>query len=240
MYENGSADPKAFIASAETVPGPATDTLEQVSRELGVFVCVGMLELEGGVRYNTQVVIDPSRGCLGGYRKVQASTFEQLFVKPGNDFPVFDINGIPTGILICRDKSHPEVARILALEGAQLLLAPHSTTDRPNQQFTSWSLKICAVRAMENGCYVIANNNIYESPMEGDRTQAGFNFAVDPYGSVIHCDEGDSGEEKMALVTVDSGKVEERREWEGSGFNLWTRRPEAYGRLIQDPAGPRD
>lgn len=76
--------------------------------------------------------------------------------------------------------------------------------------------------------------------MEGGRTQAGFSFALDPYGNIIHCDEGDGGEEKMALITVDPGKVKERREWEGSSFNLWTRRPEAYRRLVKEPAGPPD
>ena len=74
--------------------------------------------------------------------------------------------------------------------------------------------------------------------MDGDRSQAGYNFAIDPYGDVIHCDEEDGGEEKMALITVDSEKVSERREWEGTGFNLQTRRPEVYGRLVQEPAGP--
>ena len=54
---------------------------------------------------------------------------EQWFSAPGNSLPVFDVRGVPTGIMICRDKSFPEVAAMLALEGAQLLLAPHATTE---------------------------------------------------------------------------------------------------------------
>ena len=234
MIDTGHASREQFLAQAEPVPGPSTQRLEQISSELGMFICAGLLEQDGDKRYNTQVIIDPQTGYLGRYRKVHVGGSEEWFATPGDDWPIFDVGGVPTGILLCRDKSHPEAARILAIEGACLLLVPHSTTQPPDMEFTAWSLRLCVVRAMENGCYVIVNNNIYDCPMHGDRTQAGYNMAVDPYGQTIHCDDGPGDEEKMAVIEVDMQTVEQRRQMEGPGaFNLWTRRPETYRRLVR-------
>lgn len=234
MCEAGYADRKTFLSLAEKVPGPSTQILEKIASELKLFICVGLLENGGGIRYNTQVVIDPEKGYLGCYRKVHVSAGEQWFSSPGHEWPVFDIAGVPTGIMLCRDKSHPESARILALEGACLLLAPHSCTTTPMMKFTEWSRAICVARAMENGCYVIMNNNIYDCPMDDRRLQSGYTVAIDPYGRTIHCDEGPGDVEKMAVVEVDMETVAARRAMEGPGsFNLWTRKPETYQRLVQ-------
>ena len=232
MVDAGSVDPAQLLAMAEPVPGPLTDELVDLSRRLNIYLCAGLLERDGEARFNTQLMIDPAKGLLGRYRKVQIGPGEQWLCKGGTEWPVFDVRGVPTGVLLCRDKSHPEAARILALEGAQLLLVPHSCTVPPGMEFTTWSLKLCVARAMENGCYVLVNNNIYDCPTTGERAQAGYNFAIDPYGEVIHCDDGPADTEKMAVIEVDTNKVAERRQWEGPGFNLWSRRPETYHRLV--------
>lgn len=240
MYDAGYADRDTFCSLAEPVPGPSTEFIEGVSRSLGMFVCAGLLEKAGAKRHITQVMIDPEKGFVGRYRKIQVGAIEAWFAEPGDEFPVFDVRGIPTGILICRDKSHPEIARILALEGAQLLLNPHSSHScKPagKMGFTDWSLRICTTRAMENGCYLIVNNNIFDCPVDDD-TQSGHTFALDPYGNVIHCDEGPGHEARTAIIEVDTDVVRERREMEGDHFNLWTRTPSAYHRLV-DPDTPR-
>ena len=234
MLEAGYADRDSFLASAEPVPGPCVERMAQLSAELGIYICAGLLEQAGDKRYNTQVMIDPRQGYLGRYRKVHVGGGEAWFCTGGEDWPVFDVAGVPTGVMLCRDKSHPEAARILALEGAGLLLTPHSTTEPPKMALTDWSLRLCVARAMENGCYVIMNNNIYDCPMAAGRAQAGYNVAIDPYGDTIHCDSGPGDEEKMALIEVDMATVEARRQFEGPGsFNLWTRRPETYQRLLR-------
>jgi len=235
MIDAGYAHRETFLSMSEPTPGPTTRRLEKLSRELGIFICAGMLERDGQNNYNTQVMIDPAKGYVGRYRKVQIGGGEKWFCTPGDDWPVFDVLGVPTGVMLCRDKSHPEVARILALEGAQLLLVPHSTTDFAQMAFTTYSHRLCVGRAIENGCYVIANNNIYDCPMQGECRQAGYNMAIDPYGNTIHCDEGPGDEEKMALIDVDTAVVTQRRMREGlESFNLWTRRPQVYQRLVED------
>jgi predicted amidohydrolase len=229
---------RAFIDLAQPVPGPIVQNLEKLASETGVHVCAGMLERDGEHCYNTQVLVRADTGFTGRYRKVQVAQREQWFSEPGDEFPVFDIGGITTGLMICRDKSFPEIARILALNGAQLLLNPHSTTACPDRDFVDWSIRLCTARAMENGCYLIANNNVVDIDREGSRS-AGYTFAIDPWGEVIHRDTGPGDEEKLALVCVDSEVVARRRASEGGHFNLWSRTPGAYGRLIQEGDDPR-
>jgi len=234
MVRDSHVDRERFLSLSESSPGPMTDRLVALSHSLGIYICVGLLELHEGRRYISQVMVDPSKGLLGCYRKVQVDVSERWFSEPGNDYPVFEILGVAIGIMICRDKSHPEVARILALQGAELFLVPHAFAETPGQRFLTWSLRICQVRAMENGCYLIANNCIFDSLMRAGRQHAGYTFAIDPYGEVIHCDEGSGDAEKMAVITVDTDIVSERRRWEGESFNLWSRRPEAYLRLVEE------
>jgi len=139
-----------------------------------------MLEQAQTHRYNTQVLVTPNSECFGRYRKIQVAAREAWFSQPGNDCPVFDVAGIPIGILICRDKSFPEIARMPALNGAFVLLNPYSTLESPSHPFRDWSLKLCTARAMENGCYIIVNNNVVASEAVQSRQQAGYSFALDP------------------------------------------------------------
>ena len=240
MYDAGYADKETFLSLAEPVPGPSTGRLVDISRSLGLFICVGLLEQDRHRRYITQVMIDPEKGFVGRYRKVQVAALEAWFAECGNEFPIFDVLGVPTGIMICRDKSHTEIPRILALEGAQLLLNPHCTHScdtQPRAGFEDWTFKICATRAMENGCYLVTNNSIFDCPVP-DESQSGRGFALDPYGKVLYRDEGPGHTEKMAVIEVDTEIVRLRREAEGEHFNLWSRIPGAYGRLV-DPDTPR-
>ncbi len=223
---------RAFMALAETVPGPTTDRLAEVARRLEIAICAGLLERDGATHYNAQVMVVPDGGCVGHYRKVQVGRREEWFSVPGDQFPVFDVSGIPTGIMICRDKSYPEIARILALEGAELLLNPHSTTESPQTPFTDWSLRLCIARAMENGCYLVANNSIFDHPIPADR-QAGQAFAIDPWGRVVAVTDGPADRESMIVFDVDRDVIRERRDFEGEHFNLNSRIPSAYGRLIR-------
>jgi predicted amidohydrolase len=134
--------------------------------------------------------------------------------------------------MICRDKSHPEIARILALEGAQLLLNPHCT---PGNSFAGWSLRLCTARAQENGCYLIANNPIFDCPID-PAEQDGNLFAIDPYGELLCATEGERTVEQFEIIEVDTQVVQQRREKEGVDFNLYSRLPEHYGRLVRtDP-----
>ena len=229
MYEAGYASKETFLGLAEPLPGPSVERLEEISHAFGLFICVGILERDDAHYYNSQVLICPEEGYRGKYRKVQVGSTERWFSRPGDQFPVFDVAGFPTGIMICRDKSHPEIARILALEGAQLLLNPHCT---PGNTFTSWSLRLCTARAQENGCYLIANNPVFDCPLDPVE-QDGHLFAIDPYGELLSCTQGEGCDEKFEIIEVDTNVVQRRRDMEGVDFNLYSRLPEHYGRLVR-------
>ena len=79
---------------------------------------------------------------------MQVGHCEQWVAQSGCEYPVFNVAGVPTGIMICRDKLYPGIARILTIEGAQLLLTLHDTIDTEAQRFVDWSLRICTVRAI--------------------------------------------------------------------------------------------
>ena len=227
-----------FLGLAEAVPGPFTGRLALIADDLGVYICAGMLERAGHRHFNTQVMVAPGQGLLGRYRKVQVAHQEAWFSQPGDEFPMFDIKGVPTGILIFRDKSFPEIARILALEGALLLLNPHSSAGSGQGPFTDWQIKLCTARAMENGCFLIANNNVFEHTIDRDE-QGGHSFAIDPFGELIAHSKGPADLENMLIVEIDTEEVRKRREGEGVHFNLWSRLPAAYQRIVaKETPGP--
>ena len=237
MYNGGYAQKDFFLSLAQQVPGPLVNETIRMSREIGIHICTGILETQANKLFNTQFIVSPTEGYLGKYRKIQVASIEAWFSIPGEEFPVFNLLDIPTAIMICRDKSFPEIARIYALKGAVLLLNPHCTPqDAHGEGFVPWALRLCTARAMENGCYLVANNPIFDCSdyMEtNDQKQAGHSFAIDPWGKVLHCDDSPGDVEKIAYVTIDTDTVAKRREEEGKDFNLWSRLPNVYHPLVE-------
>ncbi len=111
---------------AETVPGgPSVQRLEQLAKQFRLTLCVGLSEKERDIVYNTQVVVGPG-GYLGKQRKLHLSRDEVLFYKGGREITVFDVGKCKIGIVICYDNQFPEIARVLALRGADVILMPHA------------------------------------------------------------------------------------------------------------------
>jgi len=114
-------------ALAEAEPaygGPTTTMWLEVARERGVYICGGLAENDGGRLYNSAVLVGPD-GYIGRYRKVHLWDEEKLFFEPGDlGLNVFDLPFGRVAMMICYDGWHPEVARILKLKGADLILDP--------------------------------------------------------------------------------------------------------------------
>ncbi|MEX2236152.1 MAG: nitrilase family protein [Dehalococcoidia bacterium] len=110
---------------AEEIPsGPTVDMWARAARERGVYICGGICERDGDVAYNAAALVGPD-GYIGRYRKVHLWDEEKLFFEPGNlGINVFDLPFGRVGIMICYDGWHPEVARILKLQGADIILDP--------------------------------------------------------------------------------------------------------------------
>jgi len=111
---------------AEPVPGgPAVKFVTSLSERLGIFISAGIFETDNHLVYNSYFICGPN-GFIGKYRKTHMPAVEYPFCRFGGDFPVFDIDGWKAGIATCFDNTMPEVPRILALNGAEVILMPHA------------------------------------------------------------------------------------------------------------------
>src|SRR5437762_854901 len=111
---------------AESVPdGPTVQRLIELAARYGMFLSVGLSEKERDLVYNTQVLVGP-QGYLGKQRKLHLSRDEVMFYKGGREIALFDLGKCRVGTVICYDNWLPEVPRIVALKGADLILMPHA------------------------------------------------------------------------------------------------------------------
>ena len=150
------------LEQAELVPGPSTEVVASLTRELGVHVIFGMEERDPDRRetlYNSAVLVGPD-GLIGTYRKIHLGIpLETNRFTPGDRLPVFETRLGPIGISICYDfYNNPELSRILALKGARLLVNPTGSLDLPGKgpMITYTTL----VRAQENLVYAVSANRV--------------------------------------------------------------------------------
>ena len=120
---------------AEPVPnGPTSDAWIEAAREHDAYVVAGILEQEGVKLYDTAVLIGPE-GYIGKYRKTHLWNREKLLFTPGSEYPVFDTKIGRIGLLICWDIWFPEVARILAAQGADIICSTNNWVWTPPPLF---------------------------------------------------------------------------------------------------------
>lgn len=143
----------------ETVPGPSTNKAIEACNEHNAYMAFGLLEKDGTDRFNTSVLLGPE-GIVGRYRKVHLPFLGvDRFTTPGTEVPgVYNVEGIKVGMLICYDTTFPEVVRILALKGADIIILP---TNWP-QGADRLPGFIVNARALENRVYFLAVNRIGE------------------------------------------------------------------------------
>lgn len=143
-----------YVSASEPVPGPSTNKLGEIARRNNLYIVAGLLEREGPVVYNTAVLIDRNGALAGKYRKVSLPREEiDGGVSPGNEFPVFDTDFGRIGMMICWDVSFPEVARELALRGAEVILMP----------IWGGNLTLAKARAIENQIYLVSSGYDFKS-----------------------------------------------------------------------------
>lgn len=204
---------------AEPVPGPTSELLGKAARQAGIWVVAGIYEREGELIYNTALLIDRTGKVAGRYRKTHLPETEVTGgLTPGDDYPVFQTEFGRVGIQICYDHFFPEVARNLALNGAELILVP-IWGDLRGMDY-AWDITARA-RAIDNGVFVVASNY---SNRRG--------LVISPDGRILADTAG-----REALVTADlelDARTFER--WlsvtgYGDWRNLWRpeRRPSPLG-----------
>jgi len=229
-----------LFALAESIPGPSTETLGKLARELKVVIVSSLFERRAaGLYHNTAAVLGPDGEIAGLYRKMHIPDdplyFEKYYFTPGD----LGFGNIQTpygrlGVLVCWDQWYPEGARIAALSGADLLVYPTAIGWHPSEkaqygaaQLDAWRT-IQRAHAIANGIYVAAVNRVgYEGPPEHGLEFWGSSFVADPFGQVIA--QASTDKEEILIAECDPHRMEEvRRNWPF----LRDRRIDAYSPIL--------
>ena len=221
---------KEWYKSAESIPGPTTERMQEYARKYKMVMVVPIYEKEqAGVFYNTAAVIDADGSYLGKYRKhhiPQLSGFwEKYFFRPGNlGYPVFETKYAKVGVYICYDRHFPEGARALGLNGAEIVYNPSATVAGLSQYL--WKLEQPA-HAVANGYFMGCINRVGEEEPWNLGKFYGSSYFVDPRGTIFEIASEDKDE--LLVAEFDLEMIDEVREtWQF----YRDRRPESYKELV--------
>jgi N-carbamoylputrescine amidase len=215
----------ALFDLAESIPGPSTERLAPLAKELQVVIIASLFEKRApGLYHNTVVVLDADGSNRGLYRKMHIPDdplfYEKFYFTPGDlGFKSFETAHGRLGTLICWDQWYPEGARLTALTGADILFYPTAIGWHPMEkaehgpaQASAWQT-IQRSHAIANGLFVAAVNRVgHEGPAGGGIEFWGGSFVADPFGIVLA--EASRTEEEILVVECDPRRTEEvRRNW---------------------------
>jgi N-carbamoylputrescine amidase len=233
-------DPALFDL-AEPIPGPTTEALAAVARQMGIVIVGSIFERRAaGVYHNTAVVLDTDGSLRGRYRKMHIPDdplyYEKYYFTPGDlGFQAVDTEVAKIGTLVCWDQWYPEAARLTTLKGAEVLFYPTAIGWHPAEraafgaaQADAWET-VQRAHAISNGLFVAAVNRVgHEGPEGGGLEFWGGTFLADPFGRVLARAGRDT--EEILVVTCETALAEEtRRNWPF----LRDRRIDAYGPITQ-------
>ena len=233
-----------FFGLAEPIPGPTTDRMSALAKELGVVILASLFEKRAaGIYHNTLAVLDADGSLMGLYRKMHIPDdplfYEKFYFTPGDlGFRVFDTKFAKAGTLVCWDQWYPEAARLTAMKGAEILFFPTAIGWHPGEkaeygeaQHDSWEL-IQRSHAVANGCYVVAVNRTGHEPTPEGKGEGiefwGQSFVAGPDGKILARTSADK--EEVLVVPLDLDRLDVvRTHWPF----LRDRRIDAYGELTR-------
>ena len=212
---------------AETIPGPSTTLFGQVAKELGIVIVTSLFEKRApGLYHNTAVVIEKDGSIAGKYRKMHIpddpAYYEKFYFTPGD----LGFHPIPTsigclGVQVCWDQWYPEGARLMALQGAELLIYPtaigYESSDTPEEQERQREAWMTVQRghAVANGLPVVAVNRTGHEPDPSGQTNGiqfwGSSFVAGPQGEMLY--QAPKDEEIVAVIEIDMQRCENVRRW---------------------------
>jgi N-carbamoylputrescine amidase len=233
-----------FFDLAETIPGPTTNTLGDLAKELGLVIVCSLFEKRAtGLYHNTAVVLDTDGSIAGKYRKMHIPDdpgyYEKFYFTPGDlGFTPIETSIAKLGVLVCWDQWYPEAARLMALAGAEILLYPtaigwNPADDRAEQlrQQEAW-ITVQRGHAVANNLPVLSANRVgFESDPSGQTEGSlfwGASMIVGWQGELIA--QADSESVTEVLATLDLDRTEQVRRW---WPYLRDRRIDAYGDIVK-------
>lgn len=228
---------------AETIPGPSTEYFGDLAERLGIVLVLSLFEKRApGLYHNTAVVIEKDGSIAGKYRKMHIPDdpcfYEKFYFTPGDlGFRPIQTSVGSLGVLVCWDQWYPEAARLMALNGAQLLIYPTAIggvgTDSKEEQQTqrqAWQL-VQRGHSVANGVPVVTVNRVgHEDDPSGNTIGLdfwGYSFATGPQGEILA--QFGTDEEGVKVVDIDIDRTEYvRRGWPF----LRDRRIDAYDPIL--------
>ncbi len=212
---------------AEPIPGPSTELYGTLAREHRVVIVASLFERRApGLYHNTAVVFDKDGSLAGRYRKMHLpddpAYYEKFYFTPGDlGFHPIRTRVGTIGVLICWDQWYPEAARLMALQGADLLVYPtaigYESSDDPaeqQRQREAWTT-VMRGHAVANGLPVVAVNRVGLEHDPSRQTNGirfwGSSFVAGPQGELLY--RASDSEEASTVVSVDLHRVEQVRRW---------------------------
>lgn len=212
---------------AEPIPGPSTEFFGSLAKELGVVIVTSLFEKRAaGLYHNTAVVIERDGTIAGKYRKMHIpddpAYYEKFYFTPGDlGFHPIDTSVGRLGVLVCWDQWYPEAARLMALQGAEMLIYPTAigfeSSDEPaeqQRQREAWTT-VQRGHAVANGLPVVAVNRVGHetdpSGMTGGIEFWGSSFVAGPQGELLY--RASNHEEERKVIDIDLAHSEQVRRW---------------------------
>lgn len=212
---------------AEPIPGPSTDFYGELARKLGIVLVTSLFEKRAaGLYHNTAVVIEKDGTIAGKYRKMHIpddpAYYEKFYFTPGDiGFHPIDTSVGRLGVLVCWDQWYPEAARLMALQGAEMLIYPtaigyeSSDTEAEQQrQREAWTT-VMRGHAVANGLPVVAVNRVGHEADPSQQTGGiqfwGSSFVAGSQGELLY--RASDNKEESAILNIDLDHSEQVRRW---------------------------
>ncbi|MBR4366764.1 MAG: carbon-nitrogen hydrolase [Bacteroidaceae bacterium] len=212
---------------AEPIPGPSTEFYGALAKELGIVIVTSLFERRAtGLYHNTAVVMERDGSIAGKYRKMHIpddpAYYEKFYFTPGDlGFHPIDTSVGRLGVQVCWDQWYPEGARLMALQGAQLLIYPTAigyessdTEEEKQRQREAWTT-VQRGHAVANGLPVVAVNRTGHEDDPSGQTNGidfwGSSFVAGPQGEMLY--RAPESEEAVVVVDVDIQRSENVRRW---------------------------
>ena len=212
---------------AETIPGPSTTFFGDLAKELQVVIVTSLFERRAtGLYHNTAVVLEKDGTIAGKYRKMHIPDdpgyYEKFYFTPGDlGFQPIQTSVGKLGVLVCWDQWYPEAARLMALQGAEMLIYPtaigyaeEDTPEEQQRQREAWTT-VMRGHAVANGLPVIAVNRVGFEPDPSNQTPGiqfwGSSFIAGPQGELFY--RASENEEESLVVEINLERSENVRRW---------------------------
>ncbi len=212
---------------AEPIPGPSTGFYGELARQFGVVIVTSLFEKRAaGLYHNTAVVIEKDGTIASKYRKMHIpddpAYYEKFYFTPGDlGFHPIETSVGKLGVLVCWDQWYPEAARLMALQGAEMLIYPtaigyaeEDTPEEQQRQREAWTT-VMRGHAVANGLPVIAVNRVGFEPDPSNQTPGiqfwGSSFIAGPQGELFY--RASEDEEESLVVEIDLERSENVRRW---------------------------